>query len=486
MRNSIARYDRNGKFIIENYEDLRKIISDVIAESNKYSLDLEFRRNFTITPAYDIAQVETATAAGTVTTAGNAIVTVTSALFEDDEVIDVPVELDDTANDIALAIRTALTANTVVSEHFTVSGETDKIILTAKVPAVNDTTLNIAIDNGVNGACEGITESATSTNTTAGGIKQVETATAAGTVTTAGRAKCTLTADGMAGSPLHVPFDVELDDGAEEIAAALRLALANHAIVDITEYFDISGEGASVVLTKKETATNDETLNILISDGEGEGASVGVTTAETSVNTTAGRADTEQVETVTAIGTITKAGYALITITSALFTEDEEINVDLELSDDASAIATAIRSALTANAIVSADFTISGEGADVILTAKVAAANDETLNISIQNGISTDSEGITTATSSANTTAGAIAAKTIEFLNNPSILGELTEIKIYIDVTTISPAITYPESVVWDEDTEPTLTVGSCYELAFYTIDGGTKWRGKLAGTYSA
>lgn len=119
-------------------------------------------------------------------------------------------------------------------------------------------------------------------------VAQVETATAAGTVTTAGRAKCTLTADGMPGSPLHVPFDVELGDGANEIAAALRAALANHAIVDITEYFGISGEGAEVILTAKVPAANDTTLNILIDDGEGVGASEGVTLAATSANTTAG------------------------------------------------------------------------------------------------------------------------------------------------------------------------------------------------------
>ena len=119
-------------------------------------------------------------------------------------------------------------------------------------------------------------------------VRQVETATAAGTVITAGRAKCTLTAAGMPGSPLHVPFDVELGDEANEIAAALRAGLANHAIVDITEYFDISGEDAEIILTAKVPAANDATLNIAIDDGDGEGASEGVTAVPTSANTTAG------------------------------------------------------------------------------------------------------------------------------------------------------------------------------------------------------
>lgn len=116
-----------------------------------------------------VLQVETATAAGTVTTAGNAAVTVTSALFEEDVVVDVPVVLDDDANDIALAIRTALAADADIAEHFTVSGATSAVILTAKVPAANDATLNIAIDDGTgDGASAGVTTAAASANTTAG------------------------------------------------------------------------------------------------------------------------------------------------------------------------------------------------------------------------------------------------------------------------------------------------------------------------------
>lgn len=118
------------------------------------------------TPA---AQVETATAAGTVTVAGNALVTVKSALFADDEAIDVPVEQNDDANAIALAIRTALANNLMVAEHFDVSGEGASVILTAKVPAANDDTLNIAINDGTgDGASEGVTPAATSANTTPG------------------------------------------------------------------------------------------------------------------------------------------------------------------------------------------------------------------------------------------------------------------------------------------------------------------------------
>lgn len=110
-------------------------------------------------------QVETATVVATVTEAGDAAVTVTSALFDEPEVLAVPVGEGDDANDVAAAIRAALAANTTVSAHFDVSGDDAAVVLTAKVAAANDTTLNIAIATGT---ATGITEAATSANTTAG------------------------------------------------------------------------------------------------------------------------------------------------------------------------------------------------------------------------------------------------------------------------------------------------------------------------------
>lgn len=111
-----------------------------------------------------VKQVETATAAGTVTAAGDITVTVTSTLFEEDEVVAVAVEADDDANAIAAAIRTALAANANIAANFTVSGEDAAVVLTALVAAANDPTLNIGIDAGDTGA----TDAATSANTTAG------------------------------------------------------------------------------------------------------------------------------------------------------------------------------------------------------------------------------------------------------------------------------------------------------------------------------
>lgn len=113
-----------------------------------------------------VAQVETATVTGTISTAGNATVVVTAAgMTGSPKTISVAVALSDNASAIAGKIRTALAADTAVAAMFDVSGTTTAVVLTRKTPAANDSTLNISIDNGT---CAGIATAATSANTTAG------------------------------------------------------------------------------------------------------------------------------------------------------------------------------------------------------------------------------------------------------------------------------------------------------------------------------
>lgn len=125
------------------------------------------------------AQVETATAAGTVSGAGNASVVVTSAGMTGSPLtVSVAVAASDTAAVWAGKVRTALAANTVIAARFAVSGTSTAIILTRRpttsIPVGsttvdilpgNDTTLNIALDNGTS---TGITPAASSANTTEG------------------------------------------------------------------------------------------------------------------------------------------------------------------------------------------------------------------------------------------------------------------------------------------------------------------------------
>jgi hypothetical protein len=112
------------------------------------------------------AQVETATAAGTVTTSGNASVVVTAAgMTGTPKTISVAVLENDDANAIATKIRAALNLDAAVTALFTVNGATNKIILTRKICAANDTSLNIAIADGTS---VGVSTAASSANTTAG------------------------------------------------------------------------------------------------------------------------------------------------------------------------------------------------------------------------------------------------------------------------------------------------------------------------------
>lgn len=122
-----------------------------------------------------VAQVETATAAGTITASGNASVVVTAAgMTGSPKTISVAVTNGDTAATWAGKVRTALAADADVSALFTVSGSTTAIVLTRKpirtisdipIYAANDGTLNISLDNGT---CTGITTASTSANTTSG------------------------------------------------------------------------------------------------------------------------------------------------------------------------------------------------------------------------------------------------------------------------------------------------------------------------------
>ena len=125
------------------------------------------------------AQVETATVVGTITTAGNAEVIVTSAIVTGSPItLSVAVALSDTASDVATKIRTALSADTAITTYFSIGGTGADVVLTHKgskqytingtsVPVypANDATLNISIDNDT---CAGLTTAATSTDTTAG------------------------------------------------------------------------------------------------------------------------------------------------------------------------------------------------------------------------------------------------------------------------------------------------------------------------------
>lgn len=111
-----------------------------------------------------------------------------------------------------------------------------------------------------------------------------------------------------------------------------------------------------------------------------------------------------QVETAVIVGTISGTGDATFTLTSALVIGSPlAISVPVVAADTPTIVAAKAAVVFNATAAVSAHFTATSSVADLILTAKKAAANDATLNIAYTNGTCT---GLTPDATSNDTTAG--------------------------------------------------------------------------------
>ena len=189
-----------------------------------------------------------------------------------------------------------------------------------------------------------------------------------------------------------------------------------------------------------------------------------VTKVDLPIQTNAG---TKQVETATIVGTITKAGTATVTVKSAHYADDLVMHVAVDQGDGAAAVAGKMRSYIAP--LVADHFTVSGEGADVVLTTKVADANDPTLNIAYTNGTC---EGLTPAASSTDTTAGAaddrVSVGTTDVLGLPYELAHNTVQAAYLDNT---------------KDAGPTVTV-SATALESNTVDLNSALNGKAVDVY--
>lgn len=272
-------------------------------------------------------QVETLVVIGTVGAGGgNAAYTITSALIDGGVSGTFDVAESDSNEDVAGKFITELGTVSEVTDHYVVSGSGANVILTAKVKADNDTSLEITLDNGT---CTGLTP-VTSTETTEG---------------------------------------VATDD-AFSVAEKFRFALESDADIGHAEtgFFTVSGVGENIILTANTVAENDDTMNIAIDND----TCTGITAAALSDNTVAG-----------------------------------------VIGDTANGVATKIKTALTNDADIGHEetgfFTVSGDGANIVLTAKTATANDSTMNISIADDTCV---GITTSATSTTTTDGRVPVTT--------------------------------------------------------------------------
>jgi hypothetical protein len=120
-------------------------------------------------------------------------------------------------------------------------------------------------------------------------------------------------------------------------------------------------------------------------------------------------AGVNQVETATAVGTITASGNATVVVTGDDITGSPlTVSVAVLNTDTAAAWAQKVRTALGAVSAITSVYTVGGASTSITLTRILDRYNDDTLNISLANGTCT---GITTAATSANTTAGINPAK---------------------------------------------------------------------------
>lgn len=122
----------------------------------------------------------------------------------------------------------------------------------------------------------------------ADGTAQVETATIAVTVVTAGTLLVTVTSALLYGSPIVVSVTLAGAETAAQVAALVRAALAVNA--EINKHYVVGGAGATYSLTARVKAADDATLNM----GHAVGTAGGVTTAASSANTTPGVAGDTQ------------------------------------------------------------------------------------------------------------------------------------------------------------------------------------------------
>jgi len=165
-------------------------------------------------------------------------------------------------------------------------------------------------------------------------------------------------------------------------------------------------------LSYTDTPTVAYSLAMIIQDGDTltMNMSTGAVTG-----TVAGTAQVETATIVAAAGATT-AGNLTVTVTSALVTGSPlAISVPVTLADNtASLVAAAVRTTLGATAAITAHYTVGGSGATYSLTTNATnnAANDSTLNLAHANGTCA---GITTSTTSTNTTAGVGTSRAYKF-----------------------------------------------------------------------
>ncbi|MCH7320595.1 S-layer homology domain-containing protein [Solibacillus sp. MA9] len=122
----------------------------------------------------------------------------------------------------------------------------------------------------------------------------------------------------------------------------------------------------------------------------------------------------KQVETLTIdANAAVNTGDAIVTVKAAGFNGGAplDINVRVEVGQDADTVAASVVKALKANSTVTGFFTVTGTADEVILTANTAAGDDSTMNIAIAGG---SHNVVTGVAASVDTKAGELTAETVD------------------------------------------------------------------------
>lgn len=224
-----------------------------------------------------------------------------------------------------------------------------------------------------------------------------------------GNATVVVTSSGMTGSPITLSVPVESLDSASIVAGKIKTAIESND--NITALYDVEVYGSDVILTAKAPLANVSNLNMALSNG----TCAGLTNVSSSANTTAGVAAVKQQENIYVTGTIGTAGTAIVVITAAgMANSPITLSVPVASGDSATVVASKVNAVLAQNSDITDFFTISPDnGRYVRLTAKVAADNDPTLNISIANGTCTGLTAIPNSSVDANGNAGTKQVETL-------------------------------------------------------------------------
>lgn len=149
-----------------------------------------------------------------------------------------------------------------------------------------------------------------------------------------------------------------------------------------------------------------------------------------------------QVETAVAVGTVTSSGDMTCIVTAAGMTGSPiTTTVAVTDGDTPDTWAGKVRDALALVANITALFHVGGSGPNIVLTKKIAVADDNTLNIALADDTSA---GITEDATSNNTRAG-VALTTIAQVSNIGGPGLTADTE---DVTTHDQATAFEEHVV--------------------------------------